>query len=83
MLKYVAIIQVTDRNALGSYRTGRMQRNFKSPTCDEEKAAKDWLKKKLKEYPESQNIVSSGIIALDVEKSENAENMLESLMHVL
>ena len=82
MLKYVAIIQVTYREALAMYHTGPSHRNYMSPVCDDADAAKGWLEENLKKYPEHSYIVSSGIIAFDTEKSDNAEYMLESLMHV-
>ncbi len=82
MLKYVAIIQATYREALAMYRTGPSHRNYMSPVCEDATSAKGWLEENIMKYPEHSYIVSSAIIAFDTEQSENAEYMLESLMHV-
>ncbi len=82
MLKYVAIIQATNREALAMYHTGPSHRNYMSPVCEDDASAKEWLEENTKKYPELSYIVSSGIIAFDTDQSENAEYMLESLMHV-
>lgn len=82
MIKYVAIIQATDRAAMAMYHTGPTHRNYMSPICEDADSAKEWLEENIKKYPEHSHFASSAIIAFDTEQSENAEYMLECLMHV-
>ena len=81
MLKYVAIIHVTHLDALVMYSVRSNHRKYMSPVCDDADSAKGWLEENIKEYLDSRNIVSSGIIAFDTEQSENAEDILEILIN--
>ena len=82
MLKYVAIIQATDRATMEVYHTGPTHRNYMSDVREDADSAKEWLEENLKKYPEHSYFVSSAIIAYDPEQSENAEYMFECLKHV-
>lgn len=82
MLKYVAIIQATDRELLHRYTSGAKHRNYKSPILKSKQEAENWLEENLTKYPKERYIVDSGLIAFEQSKSVNAEEMLEKLMCV-
>ena len=82
MLRYIAIIQATDRELLHRWTSGAKHRNYKSPILKSKPEAKKWLEENLAKYPKEQYFVDFGIIAFEQEESVNAERMFEKLMNV-
>ena len=85
MMRYVAIIQVTDSCTLGldPEQLKRVSRFvYKSPSQETKVQAEKWLETTKKAYPERYFVIKDCIICFEDAEKEKVESMLSSLIQM-